>query len=113
MSTKLATFHVFVKSVSGSKVRCMKDHMKPSMRGKPDHTILHVRTNYWSNDRPSDLIAKSIVDLAITLKTISQNISVSNMIMCNDNFNEKSMEVNGHLRNSVLKIIFFWYTIPK
>ena len=81
--------------------------MKPSMRGKPDHTILHVRTNYWSNDRPSDLIAKSIADLAITLKTISQNISVSNMIMCNDNFNEKSMEVNGHLKNSVLKIIFF------
>ena len=107
MSTKLETLHVFVKSVSGSKVRCMKDHMKPSMREKPDHTILHVGTNYWSNDRPSDLIAKSIVDLVITLKTNSQNISVSNIVMCNDNFNEKSMEINGYLKNSVLKIISF------
>ena len=107
MSTKLETFHVFVKSVSGSKVRCMKDHMKPSMREKPDHTILHLRTNYLSNNRPSDYIAKSIIDLAITLKTNSQNISVSNIIMRNDNFNEKSMEINGYLKNSVLKRIFF------
>ena len=44
MSKKLKNCKVYVKSFSGSKVRCMKDHMKPSMREKPDHTILHVIT---------------------------------------------------------------------
>ena len=67
MSKKLKNCKVNVKSFSGSKVRCMKDHMNPSLREKPDHTILHKGTNDLNNDRP-DLIAKSIADLAITLK---------------------------------------------
>ena len=61
MSKKLKNCKVYVKSFSGSKVRCMKDHMKPSMREKLDHTILHVGTNDLNSDRPSDLIAKSIL----------------------------------------------------
>ena len=76
----------------------MKDRMKPSMKEKPDHTILHVGTNDLNSDRPSDLIAKFIIDMAITLKKNSQNVSVSNVIMRNDKFNEKAMEVNGYLK---------------
>lgn len=62
----------------------MKDHMKASMREKPDHIILQVGTNDLNSDRQPDLIVKSIVDLAITLKNNSQNLSVSNIIMRND-----------------------------
>ena len=51
---------VYVKDFSGSKVRCIRDHMKPSMREKPDHTILHVGTNDLNSDRPSDIRAESI-----------------------------------------------------
>ena len=76
----------------------MKDHMKPSMREKPDHTILHVGTNDLNSDSPSDLIAKSIVDLALNLKNNSQNVSISIIIVRNDNFNEKAMEVNAYLK---------------
>ena len=97
MPKKLENCKVHVKSFSGSKIQCMKDHMKPSMRERPDHNIVHVGTNDLNSDRPSDLITKSIVDLAITLKNNSQNVSVSNIIMRNDNFNEKAMEVNGYL----------------
>ena len=68
----------------------MKGHMKPSMREKPDHTNLHVGTNNLNSDRPPDLIAKSILRLAITLKNNWQNVS---MIMRNDNFDEKGMEI--------------------
>ena len=68
----------------------MKGHMKPSMREKPDHTTLHVGTNNLNSDRPPDLIAKSILRLAITLKNNWQNVS---MIMRNDNFDEKGMEI--------------------
>ena len=98
MSKKLKNCKVYVKGFSGYKVRCMKDHMKPSMREKTDHTNLHVGTNDLNGDRPSDLIAKSIVDLAITLKSNSQNVSVSNTITRNDSFNEKAMEVNDYLK---------------
>ena len=59
---------------------------------------MHVGTNDLNSDRPSNLIGKSIVDLAITLKNNSQNVSISNIIMRNDSFNEKTMEVNGHLK---------------
>ena len=62
----------------------MKDHMKASMREKPDHIILQVGTSDLNSDRQPDLIVKSIVDLAITLKSNSQNLSVSNIIMRND-----------------------------
>ena len=89
---------VYVKDFSGSKVRCIRDHMKPSMREKPDHTILRVGTNDLNNDRPSYLTAKSIVDLVITLKINRQNVSISNIIIRNDSFNEKAMEVNGYLK---------------
>ena len=91
----------------------MKDHMKPSMGEKPDHTILHVGTNDLSSDRPPDLIAKSIVDLAITLKSNSQNASVSNIIMRYDNFNDKAMEVNGYLKQFCIEKNIFLMTIPK
>ena len=76
----------------------MKDYIKPLMRKKLDHTILHVGTNDLNSNRPSDLIAKSIADLTITLKNNSQNVSVSNIIMRNDNFTDKFMEVNGYLK---------------
>ena len=76
----------------------MKDHMKPSMREKPDNSILNVGTNDLNSNRPSDLIAKSIVDLAVTLKSSSQNVSISNIIMRNDSFNEKAVKVKVYLK---------------
>ena len=94
MSKKLENCKVYLKSFSGSKVRCMKDHMKPSMREKPDHTILHVGTNDLNSDRPSDLRAESICHY------LEEQFAkcISNIIMRNDSFNEKTMEVNGHLK---------------
>ena len=108
MSKKLGNCKVFVKCFSGSRVQCMKDHMNPSIREKPDHTTLHIGTNDLNSDIPSDLTAKSIVDLAITLKNSSQNVIVSSIIMHNDNFNDKAMEVNGYLKQLYIgKNIFF------
>ena len=69
MSKKSKNCKVYEKGFSGSKVPCIKDPMKPSMRQKPDHTILHVGTNDLNSDTSSDLIAKSMVDLTITLKS--------------------------------------------
>ena len=75
----------------------MKKHMKVSMKEKPDRSILHVGTNDLNSDRPSHLIAKSIVDLVITLKNNSQNVRDSNIIISESYLKQLCTEKN-----------FFW-----
>ena len=62
VSKTLENYKVLIRSISGSKVMRIEDHMKPSISEKPDH-MLHI----GSNDLNSD-------DLAITMKSNSQNI---------------------------------------
>ena len=69
-----------------------------AIRGNPDHIVLHFRTNDLNTNRVSNLIAKSVIDLAITIKGNPQNVTISNIIMRNDNLNDQAMEVNGHLK---------------
>ena len=61
--------------------------------------ILHVDTNYLCLDRPPELIARSIIDLALTLKSESHDINVSNIVVRNDSdtLNKKRCEVNAVL----------------
>ena len=73
-----------MKHFSGVKTKCMKDHIKPSQRENSHHYILHAGTNYLCLDRSPKLIAKSITDLALTLKSESHDVSVSNIIARND-----------------------------
>ena len=77
----------------------MKDYMKPSLGENPDHSLLQVGTNDLNTERSPELIAKSIVDLATTLKGNSRDVSVSNIIVRGNNsdLNEKGFEVNAHL----------------
>ena len=77
----------------------MKDYIKPSQRVNSDHYILHVGTNDLCLDRSPELIAKSVIDLALTLKSESHNVSVSNIIVRNDSdtLNKKGCEVNAIL----------------
>ena len=71
---------VHVKHFSRVKTKCMKDYIKPSQRENSDHYILHVDTNYLCLDGPPELIAKSIINLAMTLKNESHDVSVSNIM---------------------------------
>ena len=52
-----------------------------------------------NTERSPELAAKSIIDLATTLKGNSHDVSVSNIIVRtgNNNLNEKGCEVNAHL----------------
>ena len=90
---------VYVKHFSGAKTKCMKDYIKPSQRENSDHYILHVGTNDLCLDRSPELIAKSIIDLALALKSESHDVSVSNIIVRNDSdiLNKKECEVNAIL----------------
>ena len=92
ISKKLQNANVYVKHFSGAKVRCMKDYLNPSLKENPDHFVLHVGTNDLDSDRLPDLIAKSIVDVASSLKT-DKHVTISN-ITRNDRFIAKANEVN-------------------
>ena len=90
---------VYVIQFSGARTKCIKDYVKPSSRENPDHFILHVGTNDLIMERSPELIVKSIVNLATSLKGNSRDVSVSNIIVRTDNsnLNEKGCEVNAHL----------------
>ena len=91
---------VFVRNFPGATTQCMADYMKPSIRAKPNHFILHVGTNDLSSNRPPDEIAKAIIDLASELKSEKSGVSISSIIMRADKpeLNKKGSEVNHHLK---------------
>ena len=92
----LRTLHnanVYVRHLLRAKVRCMKDHLKPSLRENPDHFVLHVCTNDLDSDRSLDLIAKSKVDVGSSLKINKHDVTISH-ITRNDRFMVKANEVN-------------------
>ena len=92
---------VYEWSFPGAKVQCMDDYKKLSIRDEPDHFIVHVGTNDLNSEVSSKSIAESIVYLTMTLKTESNNVSVSNIVLRTDNSlsNEKQYEVNSHLKD--------------
>ena len=100
MSKKLnANCNVFVKTFSGAKTTFMNDYVKPLIRSSPDHFILHIGTNDLSSDKSSEEIAKSIIDLATSIKNKKHDVSISNIITRADNKKpeEKRCEVHSFL----------------
>ena len=94
---KLDKCKVFVKRFSGAKVRCLNDHMKPSLRENPDHFVLHIGANDLNSDRSPELITKSITDVGSSLKNDSHDVSISSIVVRNDKFKEKAAQVNENL----------------
>ena len=102
IARKLDKCKVFVKSVSGAKVRCLKDHMKPSLCENPDNFVLHIGTNDLNSDRSPGL-AKSITDVGFSLKNDSHDVSISSIVVRNDKFKEKAAQVNENLERLCAK----------
>ena len=89
MLKKVGKCTVFVKNFGRAKVRCMKDHIKPTIREKPDPFILHIGTNNLNSQREPEFISKLIVDLSSRLKSSSVYVSISNAIVRNNKLNKK------------------------
>ena len=91
---------VKVRPFNSAKVRCKQDHVKPIVRDfDPDHIILHCGTNDLNSDRTSSQIAREIIDLAISLKSDKNKISISLLTPRSDKLNNKASEVNNRLIN--------------
>ena len=94
----------------GATIQCMADYMKPSIRAKPDHVILHVGTNDLNSNATPNEIAANIVGLATEMKTENCDVSISGIIIRTDTpvLNEKGLEVNVILKElCMVKNIFF------
>ena len=100
MSKKLKNANVHVRHFTDVKVRCMKDHIKPSLIEKPDHIVLHLDTNDFDSDRQPYLHVKSIADVASSMKNEKHHVTASNIVTRADHFKEKAKAVNdGGKRN--------------
>ena len=75
----------------------MEDHIRPTLTEKLNHIVLHVGTNDLVSDRQPDLIAKSIVDVASSIKNKNHDVTLSNIITGADHLKEKADEVNDYL----------------
>ena len=68
----------------------MKNYLKLSSRENPDSFALYIGTNDLDSDRSPDLIAKSIVDVVSSLKTIKHDVTILNIIKRNNCFMAKA-----------------------
>ena len=74
----------------------MHDDAKPTVRDfEPDHIILHCGTNNLNSNRTSSQI--EIIDLALSLKSDNNKISISLLTPRSDKLNNKASEVNNRL----------------
>ena len=64
----------------GALTPCIIDYMKPWIRAKPNHFVLHVGTNDLNLSKPPDEIAEAIIDLASELKSEKSDVSISSVI---------------------------------
>ena len=95
-----ANCKVYAKAFPGATTQCMMDCMKPSIRAKLDHIILHGGTNdFQSNATPSE-IAEKITSLASEMKSNKCDVSISAIIIRTDkpDLNKKGIEVNNALK---------------
>ena len=95
---KTGNHNVYLRPSHGAKVRCMVDHNKPIIWDKADHIIFHAGTNDIPADKDAGDIAKLIVDLAVTAKSPTCYVSISNNITRKDKHQHKAPEVNNHLK---------------
>ena len=106
----------FCENPPGTTTPCMASYTKPLIRGKPNHVILHVRTDDLNSNAPADEIAKTIINLASELKSEKSDVTTSSFIMRADKaeLNKKGRKVNNnHLKEMCKKRIFFLLILAK
>ena len=71
----------------------MYDRVKPAVREfHPNHLILNVGANELDGGKRTSLISKSVIDLALSLKSSKNAVTISVIIPRNDSLNSKAQE---------------------
>lgn len=83
----------YVRSESGATVEDMTDYIKPTVRYNPDLIIIHCGTNDLRL-RSAEEIATDVIGLAVDVKNEENEVALSSLIVRNDKYESKRMEVN-------------------
>lgn len=78
---------ICVKHFAGTKTKCMKDYMQPSLKNPANLFTLHVGTNDFGSEETAESIANTIINLATSLKNDQHGVSISNVLLRTDNAN--------------------------
>ena len=78
----------------------MYDHVKPTIQEfNPNQIILHVGPNELKSSMTASQISRSVLDLALSLKSETNAVTTSLIVPRTDNLNHKGQEVNSRLIN--------------
>ena len=99
LSQRVENWKVFIKSFSGTKVRCMEDCKQPALRETPSHIVLHAGTNDVTTKQDHQQISKSIINLVVK---INRNCDTAR----NDRYLRKAADVNMNLKDRRREKIF-------
>ena len=88
---------VFVKGFSGATTKHMRSYVTPSKEYNNDLVILHCGTNDLRSNKQPKEIATEIIDVALDLKTVENEVMISVIVPRSDHLNNKGMEVNKYL----------------
>ena len=89
---------VKVRPFSSAKVKCMHDHVKTAVRDfNPNHISLYCGTNDLNSEQTASQITRSIIELALSLKSKDNKMSIFLILPRIDNLNNKAIEVNCRL----------------
>ena len=72
---------VFVRTFPGATTHCLRNYMKALMRTKPNHFVVHVGANHLNSNASPDKISKTIIYLALELKSEKPDDNISLYIM--------------------------------
>ena len=74
----------------------MHDHIKPTIREfNPNHIILHVGTNELKSSKTASQMTRSVIDLALSLKSEINTLTISLIVPRKDSLNNKVQVVNS------------------
>ena len=91
---------VSVRSIPGATTKGMIHHVKGCLEDtSPDFIILHHGSNYINANGTSEEIAGKILNLAASIKTSKNQVSVSGLVIRKDKLKKKGNEVNELLKN--------------
>ena len=86
---------VKVRSFSGTKISCMTDHVKRTLRDiNPNHIVLNAGTNDLRTENTASQITKATIDLGTSLKNDGNTVTIPSIVPRLDELNNKANEVN-------------------
>ena len=91
--------NVIVRLFPMPKLDCMSHYGIPAVKSNPDRIIMHGGTNNRTIDESPEAIAEKIIELAKSIKSITNEIGISRIIPRRDKIAKKGSKVNSILKN--------------